>query len=472
MKANFGVAGDQDDLDLGVFPDHFSGQRRPVHLRHHHVRDQQVDRPGVAFQNLQRGLAVVRLEHLVTLVLERPADKGADRILVLDKQNNLGSGQVPGDGVFLGRLGGFNFFGGIKRRKENIKSRALPFLAVDKDRAPGLGNNAVGGGQSEAGSLAHLLGGEERLEHLVEVLFGDPGAGIRDHDADVIVFLEAAAAQFRDVPGGDVLGGDGERPALRHGVPGVDRHVNNHLFELALVGAYLPQILGVGHTQGNLFPNQAADQVGKVGKDIGHVQHLGVERLAPGKGQQLANQISRPVGVLLDLDQVGERLVAGLVAHQKKVAKTEDGGQQVVKVVRDPARQLAHGLHFLRLDELQLKPFGLRGVDQVKDAEAPVAPLQGAEKGLDDILAGGIEEKFQRSLQVLPLLRRLDLLLQRRLGFLGHKIRQDIALQKWFFVVFAKQVETRPVELLNPEIKSIDHRDGDRRIGDIFSELF
>ena len=62
------------------------------------------------------------------------------------------------------------------------EDRALARRAVGEDEAAGLLDDAVGGGQAEAGALADLLGGEERLEDLVELALGDAGAAVRDLD--------------------------------------------------------------------------------------------------------------------------------------------------------------------------------------------------------------------------------------------------------------------------------------------------
>lgn len=53
--------------------------------------------------------------------------------------------------------------------------------------------------------------------------------------------------------------------------------------------------------------------------------------------------------------------------HQQQITEADDRRQQIVKVVGDTARQLADGLHFLGLGELQLQIFLFRCIDQIKN---------------------------------------------------------------------------------------------------------
>lgn len=60
-------------------------------------------------------------------------------------------------------------------------------------------------------------------------------------------------------------------------------------------------------------------------------------------------------------------MVPRLVAHEKKIAKADDRGQQIVEIMRNAAGKLAHRLHFLRLGKLQFEVFLVRGVNRVHD---------------------------------------------------------------------------------------------------------
>ena len=48
--------------------------------------------------------------------------------------------------------------------------------------------------------------------------------------------------------------------------------------------------------------------------------------------------------------------IGGIEPVERHLAESDDGGQQVVEVVRDAAGQLSDSFHLLRLPELLLEP--------------------------------------------------------------------------------------------------------------------
>ena len=55
------------------------------------------------------------------------------------------------------------------------------------------------------------------------------------------------------------------------------------------------------------------------------------------------------------------------MAHQQKIAIADDGGEDVVEIVRHASRQHAHRLHLLHLGELALEHFLARGIDHIEN---------------------------------------------------------------------------------------------------------
>ena len=110
--------------------------------------------------------------------------------------------------------------------------------------------------------------------------------------------------------------------------------------------------------------------MGKLGQRLARVEHFGLQRLLAGESEQLAHQIRRAVGVLADLHDVGEGRVAGLMAQQQQIAKTDHRRQQVVEIVRHSARKLADRLHLLGLRELRLESPLFGHVEEVQDRRA------------------------------------------------------------------------------------------------------
>src|SRR3546814_16732649 len=99
----------------------------------------------------------------------------------------------------------------------------------------------------------------------------------------------------------------------------------------------------MAHLQLDVLADEAAQQVRQLGQDVGQVQQARLQGLLARKGKKLAHQVGGAVGVLLDLHDVGERLVARPVAQQQQVGKADHRRQQVVEVVGDAAGELEIG---------------------------------------------------------------------------------------------------------------------------------
>ena len=95
--------------------------------------------------------------------------------------------------------------------------------------------------------------------------------------------------------------------------------------------------------------------------DLVEVEDDRLEHLLAREREELLGQLRGPCRGALDLVEVARsRADADPVAGHAAVAG--DHGQQVVEVVRDAARELADGLHLLRLPELALEPLALAHV--------------------------------------------------------------------------------------------------------------
>ena len=119
------------------------------------------------------------------------------------------------------------------------------------------------------------------------------------------------------------------------------------------------------------FAQQAAQHLCQFARHIVQRQHLGLHGLLAAEGQQLADQGGGAQRVLVHLVQFLERGIARRMAHQQEFAIADDDGEQIVEVVRDAARQLAHGLHLLRLGELGFQRLLLGDVDKIEHHLAP-----------------------------------------------------------------------------------------------------
>ncbi len=194
------------------------------------------------------------------------------------------------------------------------------------------------------------------LEDAVQDVLRDAGAGVGDLQHHIGTGRHHVGAALHRLGGADVLGLDGKLAAVRHRVAAVDREVDDHLLELAGIGAHRFQVLAVDHVELDVLADQPPQQMREFTQNVGHVEDARLQGLLAREGQQLAHQVGGAVGVLLDLHDVGEGLVAGAVPEQQQVTEADHRGQQVVEVVGDAAGEETHRLHLLRLRELLLQP--------------------------------------------------------------------------------------------------------------------
>ncbi len=106
----------------------------------------------------------------------------------------------------------------------------------------------------------------------------------------------------------------------------------------------------------NLDPlaDRSVEQVDHAADQRVDVDHLGLQRLASGEGEQLAGQRR---GARRGLDhRLGEAdpLVLGEARPAQHVGRALDHGQEIVEIVSDAAGQLAERLHLVRLAQLVL----------------------------------------------------------------------------------------------------------------------
>ena len=116
--------------------------------------------------------------------------------------------------------------------------------------------------EAEAGALADRLGGEERLERAFPDFLGHAAAGVGDRKLEIFAGLDVADG----IGGhGHILGGDRQAAVAVHRVAGVDREIEDRIFELVRIDEHRP---GFGVEPGlDLDPlaQRAVEQVGHAG---------------------------------------------------------------------------------------------------------------------------------------------------------------------------------------------------------------
>ena len=125
----------------------------------------------------------------IAQVLERADGRSGDPRIVLDHQDR----GAPGTrtlGLRAGCAAGWRadlLGGGVGARQIDRDGRALAERAMSiADLAARLVGEAENLAEAEAGALADRLGGEEGLEHALEMLGRHAAAGVGDADADIV----------------------------------------------------------------------------------------------------------------------------------------------------------------------------------------------------------------------------------------------------------------------------------------------
>ena len=118
-------------------------------------------------------------------------------------------------------------------RPEDAEAGALPEAALDPDQTAVLADDAVDGRQPETGAGALLLGGEERLEEVLEDLAVHPRAVVPHAELDERPRYDSRETARLFLAEPDVAGRDLDLSSPGHGVPGVESEVEEHLLELS-----------------------------------------------------------------------------------------------------------------------------------------------------------------------------------------------------------------------------------------------
>ena len=142
---------------------------------------------------------------------------------------------------------------------------------------------------------------------------------------------------------------------MRHGIPRVDRQVDDGLLELAGIDLRQPELLVRRQRHLDVLADQPLQQLQHVGEQRVEAHHFGPQHLLAAEGQELAREVG---GALAGAANLGDELAVGIVrveAVERHLAETDDGGEQVVEVVGHAAGELAHRFHLLRLPELLLE---------------------------------------------------------------------------------------------------------------------
>ena len=226
-------------------------------------------------------------------------------------------------------------------------------LAVDFHVATRLLDEAVDLGQAQAGTMTNFLGGEERIECPGFDVFRHACARVGHCEHDVLARYDL------DLRGGILVVEmhvrclDRKLAAARHGVPGIDRKIENREFKLVGIGKRAPDAAAQHRLHGHLLAERAPQKVRHARDEAANIDGLGIERLLAREGQKPLRQRFRAARALHDVSGKTTQpcdidgIAVERPGHRFDIA--DDDRQQIVEIVRDAAGELPNALHLLRL---------------------------------------------------------------------------------------------------------------------------
>jgi hypothetical protein len=206
-----------------------SGPRHPA--RQDHIGEEQVHPlTRRSAEQAKRGRPVGRLQHPVAELPQHLRRIGAHLRAVLHDEHGfrMGACRHRGFAALLPALRDVAEYA----RQEEPHARPLAGPGADLHMPARLLDEAVDLAQAEAGALADLLGGEERLEHALHRLLVHADAGVGHGDGHVVARLGIGVAGGVGAVEPDVRGLDEQLPASRHRIARVHGEVEDGALEL------------------------------------------------------------------------------------------------------------------------------------------------------------------------------------------------------------------------------------------------
>ena len=172
------------------------------------------------------------------------------------------------------------------------------------DEAAVLSDNAVHGGQPQPGAFADFLGGEERLEDVLDDRLVHAAAGVADGKHHILAGSGLRVFGAVGLIEGRISRLDGEHTHPLDGVAGVDHEVGKNLIDLGRIDLDGGVPDSRNPDQFDILADEPAQHFKHHGHGIVQIQNLGDNLLFAGKGQQLPGQVGGALGGILDLLQV------------------------------------------------------------------------------------------------------------------------------------------------------------------------
>ena len=187
---------------------------------------------------------------------------------------------------------------------------------------------------------------------------------------------------------------------MRHRVASIEGEVEDNLGELMRIDFDVRRFAAVLQMalHGNVFAKEAKERAFHVPDDLVQIEDAILERLAAAEGEELAGEGAGALGGALNFgDLVCDGAFHGSGAEEE-IAVAENGGEEIIEVVRDAAGELAEGFHLLRTDHLIVQLLARGDVheraDQAGGLALRVAFDRGALEDLQIIAVRSLEAVF------------------------------------------------------------------------------
>ena len=189
---------------------------------------------------------------------------------------------------------------------------------------------------------------------MLDDLGAHPGPGVAQRDEDAI-----AAGHLVGQPGAagaDIGCLDQQGAALRHRIARVDRDVQKRRLDLIHIDHDGPELGRKRMSDFDRGTNRATQHRVHLGDDRIQVRQHRIEMLLASEGKERLGQLGPArCAALCGLQQTPALLVRDPDLEQLQRAR--HGGQKIVEIMGDSARELTYSLHLLRLHQRRLRLF-------------------------------------------------------------------------------------------------------------------
>lgn len=153
-----------------------------------------------------------------------------------------------------------------------------------------MARETVGHAQAEPGTLADVLGGEERIAGVLDDFVAHAGPGIADRQDHVVAGFQLRCAGTALVDGLG-RGAEHDPPAIRHGVTRVEGEVQDGAFELAGISHRRPRVRLGDDLDGDGLAENAGEDAGHVIDQRVEIDRRHVEVLLAREGEHALGQV-------------------------------------------------------------------------------------------------------------------------------------------------------------------------------------